>query len=84
MVVGTLNGRAQVTGGERATDGSTFPQNEEYDPATNSWRTLTAMPTPRHGAAFATISGVVYAAGGGPIAGSSFSAVNEAFTFAAG
>ena len=82
MVVGTLNGRAQVTGGERASDGSTFAQNEEYDAATNSWRPLTAMLTPRHGAAYGTISGVVYAAGGGPISGSSFSAVNEAFTLA--
>jgi N-acetylneuraminic acid mutarotase len=82
MVVGTLGGRAQVMGGERTIDGGTFPQNEEYDPVTNSWRPLSAMPTPRHGAVAGTIGGVVYVVGGGPIAGSSYSDVNEAFSFA--
>jgi large repetitive protein len=80
MVVGTLNGRAQVMGGERTPSGGTFAQNEEYDPTTNSWRSLAAMPTPRHGAAAGTINNVVYVVGGGPSGGSSFSAVNEAFT----
>ena len=82
MVVGTLNGRAQVMGGEKTSSGGTFPQNEEYDPITNSWRTLTLMLTPRHGAAAGTINGVVYVAGGGPIGGSSFTDVVEAFSFA--
>jgi N-acetylneuraminic acid mutarotase len=81
MVVGTLNGRAQVMGGERTSDGGTFPQNEEYDPVTDSWRGLTNMPTPRHGAVAGTVNGVTYVVSGGPIAGSSFSDVNEAFTF---
>jgi N-acetylneuraminic acid mutarotase/glucose/arabinose dehydrogenase len=82
MAVGVLNGRAQVMGGERTTDGGTFPQNEEYDPVTDTWRPLTSMPTPRHGAVAGTIAGVVYVAGGGPVAGSSYSDVTEAFTFA--
>jgi N-acetylneuraminic acid mutarotase len=81
MAVGTLSGRAQVMGGERAADGGTFPQNEEYDPVTNTWRPLASMPTPRHGAAAGTINGFVYVAGGGPLAGTSFSAVNEAFSY---
>jgi large repetitive protein len=80
MAVGTLNGRAQVMGGERTSTGGTFPQNEEYDPNTNSWRTLAPMPTSRHGAVGGTINEIVYVAGGGPNAGS-FSAVNEAFSF---
>jgi hypothetical protein len=80
MAVGTLNGRAQVMGGERTSTGGTFPQNEEYDPNTNSWRTLAPMPTSRHGAVGGTIKEIVYVAGGGPNAGS-FSAVNEAFSF---
>lgn len=80
MVVGTLNGRAQVMGGERTSSGGTFEQNEEYDPATDTWRTLAPMPTPRHGAAAGTINGVVYVVAGGPTGGSSFSNVNEAFT----
>jgi N-acetylneuraminic acid mutarotase/glucose/arabinose dehydrogenase len=81
MVVGTLDGRAQVIGGERAPDGNTFPQNEEYDPVTNTWRTLAAMPTPRHGAAGGTIDGAVYVAGGGPAGGASFTTIVEAFGF---
>jgi N-acetylneuraminic acid mutarotase/glucose/arabinose dehydrogenase len=81
MVVGTLNGRAQVMGGEATTSGGTFKQNEEYDPITDTWTTLRSMPTPRHGAVAGTINGVVYVVAGGPTAGSSFSAVNEAFSF---
>jgi hypothetical protein len=81
MVVGTLDGRAQVIGGERAADGKTFPQNEEYDPATDTWRALAAMPTPRHGAAGGTVDGAVYIAGGGPAGGASFTTIVEAFGF---
>ena len=81
MMVGTLNGRAQVMGGERAPDGSAFPQNEEYDAVTNTWRSLKAMKTARHGGAAGTIGGVVYVAGGGPIGGLSFSNLTEAFAF---
>jgi large repetitive protein len=79
MVVGTLNGVAQVMGGERAPDGNAFNANEEYNPVTNSWRILEPMPTGRHGAVAGTINGVVYVVAGGPQAGSSFSSVNEAF-----
>jgi glucose/arabinose dehydrogenase/N-acetylneuraminic acid mutarotase len=81
MVVGTINGRAQVMGGERGSNNTTFPQNEEYDPTTDTWRTLEPMVTPRHGAAGGTINGVVYVAGGGPTGGSSYTDVNEAFSF---
>ena len=80
MVVGTINGRAQVMGGERTSSGGTFAQNEEYDPATNTWRTLTPMLTPRHGAAAGTINNIVYVAAGGPNGGASFSTVHEAFS----
>ena len=83
MVVGLLDGKAQVMGGEGA-QGSpgTFPQNEQYDPATNTWRTLKVVPTPRHGAVAGTIDGTVYIVGGGAISGSSFTDLNETFTFA--
>jgi N-acetylneuraminic acid mutarotase len=79
MVVGTMNGVAQVMGGERQADGTAFEANEEYNPVTNTWRTLEPMPTGRHGAVAGTINGVVYVVGGGPQAGSSFSNVNEAY-----
>jgi glucose/arabinose dehydrogenase/N-acetylneuraminic acid mutarotase len=79
MAVATLNGRAQLMGGEITSSGGAFAQNEEYDPATNSWRTLAAMLTPRHGAVAGTINGLAYVAGGGPSGGSSYTTVNEAF-----
>jgi len=83
MVVGLLDGKAQVMGGEGgAGQPGTFPQNEQYDPVANTWRTLKPMPTARHGAVAGTIGGVVYIVGGGAVTGSSFSALNETFTFA--
>ena len=81
MAVGTLEGRAQLIGGEVKPPTGTFPANEEYDAATDTWRTLTAMRTPRHGTAAGTIGNAIYVAGGGTSAGSSFSSVNEAFAF---
>ena len=82
VVVGTLFGKAQVIGGERTAAGGTFPQVEEFDPVANSWRSLTSMKTPRHGSAAGTINNTVYVAAGGPNGGSSFSTVNESFTYA--
>jgi N-acetylneuraminic acid mutarotase/glucose/arabinose dehydrogenase len=82
MVVGTLNGKFQVIGGERKSDGSAFSANEEYDPATDSWRPLKPLPTPRHGAVVATINGVVYVVGGATDAAAGTATnVNEAFSF---
>ena len=80
MIIGTIDDKIQVIGGEAGPGGTAFSQNEEYDPLTDSWRSLPAIPTPRHGAAFGTIDDVLYAAGGGIVAGSSFSDGVEAFT----
>lgn len=57
-----------------------FDAHEEYNPVTGQWRSLSAITTARHGAAFGTIDDVTYVAGGGPLAGSSFSTTVEAFT----
>jgi glucose/arabinose dehydrogenase/N-acetylneuraminic acid mutarotase len=81
MVVGNINGRAQVMGGEITQQGDSFKVNEEYDPATDSWRALTPMLTGRHGAVAGTINGVTYVVGGGPVGGGTFTNVNEAFSF---
>jgi large repetitive protein len=82
VIVGTLNGRAQVMGGEvNPNPPGTFAANEEYDPVTDSWRGLHSMPTPRHGAAAGTIGDVTYVVGGGPEGLTSFSGMNEAFSF---
>jgi N-acetylneuraminic acid mutarotase len=37
---------------------------EVYNPATNSWRTVTGMPTGRWGLGSGVISGKLYAVGG--------------------
>jgi N-acetylneuraminic acid mutarotase/glucose/arabinose dehydrogenase len=81
MIVGTIDQKLQVVGGEAGAGNTAFNQNEEYNPLTDSWRSLPAITTPRHGAAFGTINNVLYAAGGGIVAGSSFSNVTEGFTF---
>jgi glucose/arabinose dehydrogenase/Ca2+-binding RTX toxin-like protein len=81
MAVGTLNGRAQLIGGERKGANDVFAENEEYDPVSDSWRLLTPMRTPRHGATAGTIGNAIYVAGGGVAGGTSFSSLNEAFSF---
>jgi N-acetylneuraminic acid mutarotase len=83
MSVGIINGKAQIAGGElnENTTSGVFDQNEEYDPATNTWRSLTNVPTPKHGAAAATIDDTLYIMGGGTQSGSSFTSSMEALKF---
>ncbi|WP_166646076.1 Kelch repeat-containing protein [Halospina denitrificans] len=82
MVVGTLNDRAQVIGGEDSGVGNgVFPQNEEYDPTTDTWRSLTQIPTPKHGAAGGTIGDRMYVFGGGDSSGTSFTSTLDALKF---
>jgi N-acetylneuraminic acid mutarotase len=81
MAVGRLNNRAQLIGGEIRADGGAFSRNEEYDPATNSWRALRAIPTGRHGAVAGTVGDSIYVIGGGDTGGSAFTAINEVFAF---
>jgi uncharacterized protein (TIGR03437 family) len=78
---GTIGGRIQVVGGEgnSGTPLGTFQQNEEYDPVTDTWRTLAPMPTPRHGLYGVTIDERLFTPSGGPRAGGFFSSVHEAF-----
>jgi N-acetylneuraminic acid mutarotase len=75
------NGHIYVFGGEGNSFSSTgvFEQNEEYDLATNIWRTDAPMPTPRHGIGAAVIDDRVYIPAGAILQG--FGAVNahEAF-----
>jgi hypothetical protein len=68
-------------GGEAAGDGSASSANEAYDAATDTWRSLTPMPTGRHGSAVGVVDGTAYVVAGGPRAGGSFSATVEAFRF---
>lgn len=68
-----LNGRILYAGGE-CKDRSirqTFNEVEAYDPATNSWTTLTPMPDGRHAAAGVVMNGEAYLIGGNIGCGSS-------------
>lgn len=77
----TVDGRIYVMGGEgnSATPEATFRQNEEYDPAANTWRTMAPMPTPRHGLYGAAIGRAIVTPSGGHIAGANFSNKTELF-----
>jgi len=81
MAVGRLNDRVQLIGGEIRADGAAFSQNEEYDPATDTWRTLRSISTGRHGAVGGTTGGNIYVIAGGDTGGSAFTPVNEVFSF---
>ena len=71
-----INGKIYVVGGATLSPGAEksylefkTPQNslnivQEYDPATNTWKTKTPMPTPRNHVALAAVNGKIYVAGG--------------------
>ncbi len=82
VAAATVNGRIIVFGGEGPSGRPerTYEQVEEYDPATDTWRSLAPMPTPRHGFYGAsTGDGRVFLPAGGPGAGGTFSQVHEVF-----
>jgi N-acetylneuraminic acid mutarotase len=81
MSVAVYNGEAIVMGGERTPEGNTFQASEGYDPVNNRWRLLTDLPVGRHGAVAGMIDNVIYIAGGGALAGTSFSRDMDGFTF---
>jgi N-acetylneuraminic acid mutarotase len=53
--------------------------NEVYDPATDTWKTETPMPTPRHAAATNIVNGKIYVIGGYSITTHSTLNVNEVY-----
>src|SRR5262245_10743839 len=78
---GALDNRIQVFGseGNSGTPEATFAQNQEYDPATDTWRSLAPMPTPRHGLYGITVGRVIFVPAGGPRAGADYTDAHEAF-----
>lgn len=66
-------GRIYVFGGEGAPnppyEKGTFPEVEEFDPQTNSWRFVAPMPTPRHGIQAVAIDDRIYVPLGGDVQG---------------
>jgi N-acetylneuraminic acid mutarotase len=75
-VAATVNGKIYVIGGASVHPGSSEPAVlptrphralttvEEYDPATNTWRARSPMPTARNHAAIGVVNGKIYVIGG--------------------
>jgi large repetitive protein len=62
FAAGVIGDEIIVLGGEGG--GQVHPEVEAYRPATDTWRPLAAMPTPRHGIQAATCAGGLYIAAG--------------------
>ena len=74
------DGKLYVMGGlARGLESSTLTQ--EYDPATDTWRTLSPMTAPRHSTQAGVIDDVVYVAAGSLVIGRTFTDVHEGFSF---
>ncbi len=56
-----------------------FAEVEAYDVVADIWRTLTPMPTPRHGIGAARVSGLIHVPGGGPVEGFGVTDVHEVY-----
>jgi N-acetylneuraminic acid mutarotase len=66
LATSAVNGRIYAIGG-RTVPGPTPPPIlpvEEYDPATNTWRKRTGMPTARQALSTSVVNGKIYAIGG--------------------
>jgi N-acetylneuraminic acid mutarotase len=57
----------------------TYGAHEVYDAVTRTWVKAASMPTSRHGLGLAWAGGALYAVGGGPIQGNSYTADVEVF-----
>jgi N-acetylneuraminic acid mutarotase len=81
-----VRGCLYVIGGEGnpARPDGVFPQNEVYDPRTNTWESRTPMLTPRHGIGAAVLGDRIYLPGGGNVQGLATVGVHEAYVVPAG
>lgn len=58
-----------------------FAEAWSYDPATDRWSPLPALPTPRHGLGAATVGDQVHVFGGGlAVGGNTATTVHEVLT----
>jgi N-acetylneuraminic acid mutarotase len=74
-------GRCHVIGGEdwALPFPGTFHEHDGFDPSTNRWENLAPMPTARHGLGLAVMGQAIYAIGGGPSQGNSYTDVVEVY-----
>jgi N-acetylneuraminic acid mutarotase len=62
---GVVNDEVIIVGGEGSDlANGVFPQTEAYNPASDTWRSLLDMRTPRHGMGAASVGNVLYVPGG--------------------
>jgi N-acetylneuraminic acid mutarotase len=71
MGCGAIGNKLYATGGEGnpAVQSGVFPDVEAFDPATNTWTELAAMPNPKHGVGGAVWNGALYLCGGANVEG---------------
>ena len=81
-----FGGEFYAIGGETTSSGTgqaagnVYDRVDVYNPATNTWRLETKLPTPRHGIFPLAYDGKIWVAGGGTSAGHSQSDVLEIFS----
>jgi hypothetical protein len=77
----TIDDRCYVIGGETWSMGppATFAANEMFDSMSKRWAVLAPMPTPRHGLGLAAVGKEIWAVGGGPLQGNSYTTIIEAY-----
>jgi N-acetylneuraminic acid mutarotase len=65
LAAAVVGGRIYTIGGRiDGSYGRNLAVNEVYDPATDSWRSRTPMPTTRSGIAAAVLDGIIFVFGG--------------------
>ncbi len=83
IAVAAVNGELFVFGGEtldpNGGPGEVHGEVEVFNPATNTWRSLSPMPTPRHGIWASVIGNNIFLPGGGIVSGFGATNVNEVF-----
>jgi N-acetylneuraminic acid mutarotase len=81
--VAAVNGELFVFGGETlfpSGGGEVHGEVEVFNPATNTWRSLSPMPTPRHGIFASVIGNNIFLPGGGLVSGIGPTNLNTVFT----
>ena len=71
LAAAVSRGKIYVFGGEyfQPSPGGVYPEAWEYDPQTDKWRAVAAMPRPRHGLGAVSIDNTIYVLGGAAKAG---------------
>lgn len=77
-----IGSACHVVGGEdwRLPPPGTFATHDVFDSVTGTWSSGAPMPTARHGLGLAWLDGTLYAIGGGPRQGNSYTAIVEVLT----